>query len=337
MSKLVQYRDLAGCTAAVQLNNGDEVLVSLAVTASMRVTLQARTGDGFLRRLAGGVGIGAVLYYETDVQKNARVCSTLSDQFPEVAAELACIKNGALQVFVNAVWHCSSSGEASTVLNRALKAVALVREAGTTPENAIRIQAANSLEGIPKEYAVLSAMFGTVGKDWKIIDHRVIKASDGRDLERFIISANSNRRDIYFDISEWLHKNTDKETRALKTAITAYDERTGKNRRPLSVSLPREECFTLWGGVIRLTQNQRKQLGLSSDEHSAMLEAFGEAVKPYGRDYSRVPEHIRVIATRSVWRNALTLLAHWQPANFLQEEEFENLKTIIDGTMKNSR
>lgn len=86
---------------------------------------------------------------------------------------------------------------------------------GTTPDSAIRIHAANSIEGIPKEYAVLKAMFGVPNQDWKLIGRSVLDTdADGRRLERFIISAAGNRREIYFDVTEWFKGNTSKEAKA---------------------------------------------------------------------------------------------------------------------------
>jgi hypothetical protein len=49
----------------------------------------------------------------------------------------------------------------------------LPAKGGTTPESAIRIHAANSLEGIPKEYAILKAMFGSKNQDWKLIERQL--------------------------------------------------------------------------------------------------------------------------------------------------------------------
>jgi hypothetical protein len=62
------------------------------------------------------------------------------------------------------------------------------REAGSTPDIPIVIHAANSIEGIPREYAALRALFGEPTRDWKLINRRVLSTQNGRTLERFVVS-----------------------------------------------------------------------------------------------------------------------------------------------------
>jgi hypothetical protein len=200
---------------------------------------------------------------------------------------------------------------------------------GTTPGSAIRIHAANSIEGIPKEYAVLKAMFGTPNQDWKLIERSLLDTNDGRRLEKFIISAAGSRREIYFDITEWIKGNTSKEAKAALEAIIEPRE------KPLTIQLPKEEFMTLQVGLLRLSEAQLSQLGLSEADRKGMLYPLLDALKPWhGTEYSSIPEHISVVALIPVWTKIMTLLMSWQPTDLLQEEELENLKAIIGGTMK---
>lgn len=205
-------------------------------------------------------------------------------------------------------------------------------EGGLTQENAIRIHAANSLEGIPKEYAILRAMLGTENKDWKLIERILIHADDGRKIERFIISVGDQRKDIYFDITEWFSGNTSKEVKTiLEKIITQHD-------KLLTILLPKEEFMTLQSGLLRLTDAQLNQLGLSLADRINMLDPLLDALKPWhGREYENIPEHVGVTTLISVWSKIMGLLVSWQPVDLLQEEELENLKAIIDGTMKEAR
>jgi len=205
-------------------------------------------------------------------------------------------------------------------------------EGGTTPESAIRIHAANSLEGIPKEYAILGAMFGTENKDWKVIERSLIHANDDRKLEKFVVSASDKRKEIYFDITEWFSGNTSKEVKAkLEKIIARHD-------KPLTILLPKEEFMTLQIGLLRLTEAQLNQLGLSQADRKSMLDPFLDALKPWnGKEYVTIPEHLGVATVVSVWSKIMGLLVSWQPADLLQQEELENLKAIIGGTIKARR
>jgi hypothetical protein len=95
---------------------------------------------------------------------------------------------------------------------------------------------------------------------------------------------------------------------------------------------------TLRTGLLNLTAVQLSQLGISQTDRNSMLNPLLDAIKPWlGKEYTSIPEHIKVTARMSVWSQILALLAFWQPANLLQEEELENLKAIIGGTMKAAR
>ena len=59
MPKLLHWSETVGCGATIKLDNGDEVIVSIALL----VRLQARKEDGYLKRLVGGM-MGPKLYNE---------------------------------------------------------------------------------------------------------------------------------------------------------------------------------------------------------------------------------------------------------------------------------
>lgn len=201
-------------------------------------------------------------------------------------------------------------------------------EGGATPESAILIHAANSLEGIPKIYAKLTEMFGTPKRDWKLIERSVINADGGQKLEKFIISAANKRREVYFDITAWFAGNTSLEAKtALANLIAPYEGQ-------LRVLLPKNEFMTLEIGLSQLTETQLSKMGLSLTDRKDMLEPFNDIMKQWhGKEYESIPEHASVTTLMSVWSKIMGLLASWQPADLLQEEELENLKAIIGGAM----
>ena len=72
---------------------------------------------GFFKTLMSNF-LGAKLYNEGSVYKNAQTAKALSVLFPDQAPELQ-FKNPVLSVFSNAIWHCGSAAEVCTVLNEA--------------------------------------------------------------------------------------------------------------------------------------------------------------------------------------------------------------------------
>jgi len=199
---------------------------------------------------------------------------------------------------------------------------------GETPETAIPINAENSLQGIPAEFAVLEAMFGKRSHDWKLIDRMQIETADSRKLERFIISAANQRKDVYFDITKMLAGNTETTSDAMRAVAASHD-------RPVSVLLPREEFFTLHVGLIHLTESQLKTIGLTAEDQSEMAAPLSNALKPwFGKEIEQIPTHLPVTASLSVWIKIKALLASWEPRDLLQEEELENLKAIIGGGLR---
>jgi hypothetical protein len=65
-----------------------------------------------------------------------------------------------------------------------------------------------------------------------------------------------------------------------------------------------------------------------------MLDPLADAMIPWKGNYEMVPKHVSVTTLMSVWSKIMGLLASWEPRDLLQEEELENLKAIISGTMK---
>jgi hypothetical protein len=201
-------------------------------------------------------------------------------------------------------------------------------EGGATPETAIRIWAANSIEGIPKEYAMLTAMFGSPNKDWKLIGRSLIHLDDGRKLEKFIIGVCNKRKEVYFDITEFMGGNFQPEVKvAMESFLSPYD-------RNLELTLPREELMILQVGVLQLTEAQLSQIGFSATDRLSMLNPLLDSIKPWlAKGYAGLPEHIGVMMMVSVWAKIMGLLTAWEPSSLLQEEQLENLKAIIGGAL----
>lgn len=218
----------------------------------------------------------------------------------------------------------------STPQSQLTRTAVPITEGGATPETAIRILAANSLEGIPKEYAILRAMFGTPNRDWKLISRSVIHGS--QKLEKFVVSVSGKRKEVYFDITEWFAGNTSQYAKAALEDVIVLHE------KQVAILLPKGEFMTLQTGLLNLTEAQLDQIGLSLADRKVMLDPFLDTTKQwFGKEYASAPEHVAVTALISVWSKIMGLLVSWQPADLLQEEELENLKAIIGGTMKRAR
>jgi hypothetical protein len=227
MPKILYFADPSngrpGLGATIRFESGETCLISIA-QSGVRVK---KSRFGFL---------GSVLYNEKNVYKAAATANALGEHFPNSLLPSG-FSDPVLRAFANAVLHCSNCAEVAITLNEALNTESNVHtapsvrtlppaEGGATPESAIRIHAANSLEGIPKEYAILNAMFGTPNRDWKLITRSVIHADDGRKLEKFIVSVSKTRREIYFDITDWFVGNTSKKTKkALQNLIAPMTSR----------------------------------------------------------------------------------------------------------------
>jgi hypothetical protein len=266
--KVIYFADVSngrpGRGATIRLDSGESCLISVAQTG-VRVK---KSRFGF---------IGAVLYNEKNVYKAAATAKALSERFPNSLLPPG-FSDPVLSAFANAVLHCSTCAEVAVTLNEALNTTPHVKmtpaaEGGATPESAIYIHAANSLEGIPKEYVILGAMFGTPNQEWKLIGRSVIHADDGRKLERFIVSVSGKRREVYFNITEWFAGNTTQDAKITLANIISFHE------KELSVLLPKEEFMTLDIGLLRLTEEQLNQLGLSMTDRKNMLDPFLDTMK----------------------------------------------------------
>jgi hypothetical protein len=203
-------------------------------------------------------------------------------------------------------------------------------EAGSTPDTAIFIPAANSIEGIPREYAALRALFGESNRDWKLLNRSVINTNNGRMLDKFVLSASNRRREVYFDITSWMSGNT------TRRAKDAPDRVIAPHERNVEILLPKAEFFTLHVVVLRLTEAQLGQLGISLKERKELLDPLVDIALQW-KEYSLIPEHVGVTMLISRWSKILGLLTLLEPTTLLQEEEYENLKAIIGGTMRQAR
>jgi hypothetical protein len=260
---------------------------------------------------------------------DAKNSSQLGGRVNLLLVRLAERFGGSMLRVVELLWQLKNAPIATSLATA--KKTAPPKEDGATPDTAIRISAANSLEGIPKEYAALGTMFGVRNKDWKVIERSFIHANDGRKLEKFIVSAANQRKEVYFDITDFMRGNDEKAKTALDNLIASRD-------RTLEVLLPKEEFMTLHGGLLRLTDAQLKQLGLSAQDRKQMFDPLSAALLQFkGVEYTSIPDHISVTTMTSVWTRILGVLKSWEPSSLLLEEEIENLKAIIGGTMKSAK
>jgi hypothetical protein len=327
MSKLIYIADTSnqrpGRGATIRLDSGEPCTVSIA-QSGVRVK-KSRFGL-----------LGPVLYNEKNIYQAALTAEALSSLFPNNLLPPG-INDPVLIAFANAIMHCSTCAEVAVTLNETVKTTPPESvkppppmEGGTTPDSAIKIHAANSIEGIPKEYALLTAMFGKPNRDWKRISRSVIDTDDGRKLEKFILSVAGKRKEIYFDITLWMEGNKQPQAKAALDRIIAPHDKN------LEILLPKEEFMTLEMGLINLTEAQLAQIGLSPQDRKQLLDPILDTQKQW-KDYKSIPAHVGVTMLMSRWTNIMGLLASWKPASLLQEEELENLKAIIGGTMKQAR
>jgi hypothetical protein len=119
-------------------------------------------------------------------------------------------------------------------------------------------------------------------------------------------------------------------------AKAALDRIIAPHDKNLAILLPKNECMTLWIGLMQLTENQLEQIGLSPQDQKQLLDPFLEPLLKW-KEYSSIPAHVSITMLMSGWNKIMGLLASWEPGTLLQEEELENLKAIIGGTMKQAR
>jgi hypothetical protein len=115
MPKLLRSSETSGCGAAIELDNGEVVYVSIAQVGVL-VRLWNMNG-GLFKSLMNNY-FGSPLYSEGSAYKNTQAARALSIRFPEQASSLH-FKNPVLAAFANAIWHCSSAAEVSVVFNEA--------------------------------------------------------------------------------------------------------------------------------------------------------------------------------------------------------------------------
>jgi hypothetical protein len=109
MATILRFADsrARGCGATVRLPSGEPCLVSVARSS-------------ILVKKSRYVFLGAVLYRETDVYKNARTAMALAYLFPDDQTPRG-ISNPVLRSFFNALLHCSSCAEVCVVINEAVQ------------------------------------------------------------------------------------------------------------------------------------------------------------------------------------------------------------------------
>jgi hypothetical protein len=118
MPTLVRSSETLGCGATIKLDSGEVVYVSIAQIGVL--VRHVDMSGGFFRSVLSNL-LGAKLYNESNVYRNAQTAQALSTMFPDQAPELN-FKNPVLAAFSNAMWNCGSAAEVCTVLNGAAAA-----------------------------------------------------------------------------------------------------------------------------------------------------------------------------------------------------------------------
>jgi hypothetical protein len=116
LPKLLNSSETVGCGATIELESGEVVYVSIALSGVL-----VRKWDmkgGLIKSLFSNF-FGPKLYNESSVYKNAQAALALSLKYP-VQAEPLHFKNPVLAAFANAIWHCRSASEVCVVLNDVL-------------------------------------------------------------------------------------------------------------------------------------------------------------------------------------------------------------------------
>src|ERR1035437_2364519 len=187
--KILYFADSArrGCGATVRFETGEPCMISIAQS-------------GIIVKKSRHFFWGAILYNEKNVYKNAQCALALAYLFPERRFPDG-VSDNVLRAFFNAILHSASTSEVCVTLNEAVKSAekkagcafdkiclsdipswatnhrqanstidevvktAPLTGTGATPDSAICISAANSIEGIPKEFATLKALFGMPNRD----------------------------------------------------------------------------------------------------------------------------------------------------------------------------
>ncbi len=102
MPKLLRSSETTGCSATIELDNGDVVYVSIAQTGVL--VRRWNMNGGLIKSLLSNF-FSPRLYSESSVCKNAQMARALSLIYPEQASPLS-FKNPVLAAFSNAIWRC---------------------------------------------------------------------------------------------------------------------------------------------------------------------------------------------------------------------------------------
>jgi hypothetical protein len=113
MPELIYSSEKLGCGATIKLDSGEVCVISVAQSGVL--IRSYRHGSLF------GSWFGPILYNEKAVYKAAKTAMLLSARYSQ-KTPLPAFKNPVLSAFANAVWHCSSAGEAAVVINQAAEA-----------------------------------------------------------------------------------------------------------------------------------------------------------------------------------------------------------------------
>ncbi len=201
---------------------------------------------------------------------------------------------------------------------------------GESPDTAFQLPAANSLEGIKKEYDTLSQLFGRRDRDWKLVARSQV-AHNGRTLEKFDVSHKGKRRTVYFDITEWLSGNPDAQ---FSPAALLVDQTLSDFMVEVSV---RADVATLFPvSLLKLTDDQLDQLHFPRADRAAVIEAFMESAVAASKLVERGPPYANVPVLLSAKR--WVLVSHFVRSintdNPLLEDIVEELRFAIDGGLK---
>ncbi|GEM_PF-4133241 len=333
MPKLVHHSEKVGCGATIELDSGETCMISVAQAG----VLVRSYKKGVVAALFGSF-IGPKLYEEKDVYKAATTAMGLDNLYPDYRVPIR-FKNPVLGAFANAVWQCSTAADVSVTLHavkqKADGGAPSERNAGappsgdgSSPDAAIIIEARHSLEGIPKEYAALEARFGRKDVDWKVVERFLIEPGDGRVLEKFIVSARGRREVIHFDISGFVRANGTEEQMRLDRVIEKHD-------RSLKILLPKDRAMFLMEIILKLSEEQLKQLGWSHEVKNGLVNCLADAIKPFlGKGYKDIPPSYEVEMMLSQWSATHVFLRMCEPRDIEQEEELEDLKAFIGGAVE---
>ena len=142
MPRLVYSNEKRGQGVTIELDSKETVVCSIA---QMGVLVFLYNTKSLIGSILSNFW-GARLYKQSDVYKNARTVHGLSLLYPDQAPELQHLKNPALAMFANAIWHCGSAAEVCTVLNEAAAKVSKLEQEAETPKQPPETTVASAME-----------------------------------------------------------------------------------------------------------------------------------------------------------------------------------------------